>query len=155
MSKGPYRGKSLYGKWLKGPHCQIDNKHFICPEPYDIGFKGGEVLKINIAGWIEVIPESVGQSTGRLDDDDIAIYNGDILQSFHFTDQSGKAHYLYHIVQWSIRHDGWVTCAVSERNKPEGEREGSPPLWVYMKNSRDIKIIGNVTDNPKLLEQDE
>ena len=146
-----YRGKRVDGgEWVKGWY----QERYTVSSRYETIGPYIEWIEDECAREAEVIPSSVGQSTGRKDDEGNGIYANDILRSFHFRDKSDVAYYLYHIVQWSIRHDSWMTCAVSEQDKLEGDREGSPPLWVYMKNSIDIEVIGNTTDNPELLEND-
>lgn len=71
------------------------------------------------------------------------VYEGDVLRSFHFMKGKQKQ-YLYHVVVWSDKFSCWYTCNIDEQKKVEAKRQGSPPLWVYMKNSVDVEVIGNI-----------
>ena len=141
---GECRGKRVDGKgWVYGWYCE----QRICKPD-------GMLYLIHATDkTYEVIPESVGQGTGKCVGG-TEIFNGDILRSFHFKDKHGKKHYLYHQVRWSPTYLSWMVCAKGEQDKPEDNRQGSPPLWVYLKNSLEVEVIGNTTDNPKLLEQE-
>ena len=142
-------------QWVFGGAVTVEGRTFIVPDDAELdGLIAEDTEDITgiIEGIIEVIPESVGQGTGKCVGG-TEIFNGDILRSFHFKDKHGKKHYLYHQVRWSPTYLSWMVCAKGEQDKPEDNRQGSPPLWVYLKNSLEVEVIGNTTDNPKLLEQ--
>jgi hypothetical protein len=89
----PYRGISKDGKWVKGWYCLIKNMPSDKGRSYIISEEAELVPKYNhrsrmlypysglgIYGFDEVIPESVGQSTGRRDKSDQEIHDSDNLQ---------------------------------------------------------------------------
>ena len=100
----PYRGLTKDGKWVKGWHCQIGNRHFIATEPYDIGWSGGEVLKWHIAGFIEVIPETVGQQIGLPDKNGVEIYEGSLVNYW----SSDKTSVETFVVAWDDCKMGYI-----------------------------------------------
>lgn len=83
-----------------------------------------------------VIPETVGQFTGFIDIDSTEIYEGDILQAVHQED----------IIGLVIFRDG---CFVLKYHYPEYNE--LMPLHMAFKLYPQ-RVIGNVFDNPELLE---
>ena len=131
-------------RWAYGGHCVVEGKDYIIPDDAEIDAEI-DYLDDYIVGFIEVIPETVGQGTGR-EINGIEIYQGDILKSFHFTDRKKKKHYLYHTVVWNERRSSWYVCAAGEENEPEDERQGSPILWTYLKFYPEAEIAGTIHD---------
>ena len=97
-------------------------------------------------GIYSVIKDTVGQYIEKEDKEEISIFEGDILQSLHFK-EGNKKHYLIHYVAWNEEMMTWY--AVNKDSKDL--KDGCCPLWVYLKNSKEIKIIGDIFDNPELL----
>jgi len=135
----PYRGLTKDGKWVKGWHCQIGNRHFIATEPYDIGWSGGEVLKWHIAGFIEVIPETVGQQIGLPDKNGVEIYAGDkvhIWSTFYKKDMPDAEVF-------------WNEKAAKFDVKPA---DGQYHHWLAMGHHKGwfIEVIGNIHQEVKI-----
>ncbi|AHK11484.1 YopX-like protein [Shewanella sp. phage 1/40] len=85
--------------------------------------------------------ESIGQFTAVLDKDGTKIFEGDKVESYHFTDTKGKHHFINHIVTWSDKFNGWFMQGEYDTT---GE-EGSIQLWVYMRtNKHSAKVVGNI-----------
>ena len=122
-----FRGKRTdNGKWVEG--------HLIV-------FPKSKITKIMV--WnaadldfdaIEVRPESVGQYTGLTDKDGKKIFEGDIVNCYTFT---GMNDYRRGVVHWNEMFCGWygkescsLLCGLGE---------------IY-------EVIGNIHDNPELLE---
>lgn len=88
--------------------------------------------KMDGYGWVEVIPETVGQYITREDKHNNEIYEGDILEM-----EFGKKKERFVV----IRDNGfWL------KNLSSG-------TFYPISISSECEIIGNVHDNPKLLEE--
>lgn len=75
-----YRGKTKEGKWVKGWYIKTDFADYIVPSEYVVNWKV----------FIEVIPETVGQSTGKTDINEEEMFAGDIIK---FDYEYGVGHY--------------------------------------------------------------
>ena len=89
----------------------------------------------------EVDPATVGQYTGLKDMHGVKLYEGDIM-GFH-----AYGYYYIGVVQYS---NAGATFGV--KCKTASETETCPYLDVVINNHRAVKI-GNIHDNPKLLEE--
>ncbi|KAB8139287.1 hypothetical protein F9U64_01290 [Gracilibacillus oryzae] len=93
------------------------------------------------SGWIEVYGESIGQYAGLKDKNGTEIYEGDIVE---YKDFSGGA-YLFgkqpldrDVVKWNKDTGGY---------KVRGQG--------YTFNTKKMEVIGNIHQNPELLEESE
>jgi len=75
-----YRGLTKEGKWVYGGHAEIEGKNYILLEDAQITDEGPR--GIEVAGFIEVIPETVGQSTSLKDKNgkELDWWEGDIFE---------------------------------------------------------------------------
>ena len=143
-----FRGKRTYnGEWIEGIYC---------PYIWAMFFKRSEKPHIiilsddkNIDGlWCEVLPETVGQFTGLTDKNGKRIFEGDIVKctdtindfEFNAVVEFGNPNGEYN---W-----GYQLKFIS------GEESNFDILcWVDMEETGAyIEIIGNIHDNPELLE---
>ena len=87
----------------------------------------------------KVIPETVGQYTGLTDKNGKKIFEGDIVE---FTDKyihkKGRAEIVFEAFKW--KYSG---CYYG----------GNPGVWLCIDDtSVEFEVIGNIYDNPELLE---
>lgn len=114
-----FRGKRVdNGEWAEGGFFYGFNngEPRICPQ-YDFSQ--------------EVIPETVGQYTGKTDKNGKKIFDGDIVR---YDNGTGD-------IAWCDYNAAWM-CA---------EEKGE--YWEWFGNMSEIEIIGNIYDNSELLEE--
>lgn len=102
--------------------------------------KDGNILSIK--GKIyRVDPSTVCQYTGLTDKNGKKIWENDIVKQFADCDETGKSLYFFYKIRWDKKYSAF---------------EG---IEIYSKESflfpdlEDIEVIGNIFDNPKLLEE--
>ena len=172
-----YRGLTKDGKWVYGYYIKLGSHHLIADETTDWD-NAGELGVIEIEGLIEVIPETVGQATGRkLKSGEI--YAGDTIKytrygfsSFvykhsNWTDtkknekwtvtQIGKVYWNIACAQW------WFESKWVEDPYPTNPAEQEPlcNLNGFVSDGGeqreckcwDIEIIGTIHTHPELMEK--
>ena len=126
-----FRGKRLdNGDWVYGYYVHIGpvscQRAYIIPEY-------ASSLYVN-----EVDPSTVGQYTGLNDKHGKRIFEGDIAKVLQGKDKD-------------IAYVGFENGAFMLYPKTGNIYERT--LWEYWYNDWDVEVIGNITDNPELLEK--
>ena len=126
-----FRGKRMdNGDWVYGYYVHIGpvscQRAYIIPEY-------ASSLYVN-----EVDPSTVGQYTGLKDKNGKRIFEGDIAKVLQGKDKD-------------IAYVGFENGAFMLYPKTGNIYERT--LWEYWYNDWDVEVIGNVTDNPELLEK--
>ena len=142
-----FRGKTVRGEWVYGYLAKFRN---FVNNVYTsiIQINDFETKECNMQDNACVIPESVGQYTGLIDKNDKKIFEGDIIRAItldtgseeiavvcfgNFIDENNGDEYI----GFYIEFDGIKTTATQ----------------LAMKECKNrIEIIGNIFDNPELLE---
>lgn len=121
-----FRGKAAVGTWIESDSILQFEDHPIKKCRVVTLFQADE-------GWVEVIPETVGQYTGLTDKNGRKIFEGDIVKygdTVHkvvFEQRNGTAYF-------GLVYSGLETL----------------PFGNYQ-DLRQIEVIGNIHDNPELL----
>ena len=133
MHKILFRGKPknelidwVYGYYF---YSELTCKHYIMGESKDYGYT-----------CIEVIPETVGQYTGLKDKNGTKIFEGDIVQTNKFFLSVGlNAKYV-------IEYDVEIACFIGTMQKGNVKH-----FTTFQNDSDQFEVIGNIHDNPELL----
>ena len=131
MRESLFRGKRLdNGEWVYGYYVHIGpvscQRTYIIPEY-------ASALYVN-----EVYPSTVGQYTGLNDKHGKRIFEGDIAKVLQGKDKD-------------IAYVGFENGAFMLYPKTGNIYERT--LWEYWYNDWDVEVVGNITDNPELLEK--
>ena len=129
-----FRAKSIMsGRWFYGDIMTQHNMHDVM-----IGVWNPVSLQNE---WYSVDPETVGQFTGLYDKNYNEIYEGDLLLAKGFYDQVYDEEFYDLIGGLQYNTDGFYQIK-------------DIPLWIIMDNKNpDIEVIGNIHENPELLEE--
>ena len=125
---GLFRGKrSDNGEWVEGAFCPRNTRGTY---PCIIKLTG-----LFMGYWFEVDPDTVGECAGLKDKNGKLIFEGDILEGYDFDADSGYGVVELYDGAFEVANDDWV--------------------GTFHENYRSFlfEIIGNVHDNPELLER--
>lgn len=118
-----FRGKTLLDKWIEGDLLQY------------LGYGKVHIVQhYKGAGGQEVIPETVGQYTGSTDKNGTKIFEGDIVKRYWLAEN--------HI--YTVDYDNGLASFIGQRNAN---------YTTFDCDATEFEIIGNIYDNPELLEE--
>lgn len=130
-----FRGKRIdNGEWISGSLDLTANQTSILWDCID---NDGDT----VPWFADVDPDTVGQFTGLLDKNGIEIYEGDILRLGN--SDSGVCE-----VGWS---ESVSAYCIRFHFEPE---LGLKPLGSWKECERDMVVIGNINDNPELINRE-
>lgn len=95
-------------------------------------------------GGYAVIPETVGQYTGLIDNNGVEIYEGDILIDVEFDENNNDISGKFPVVYDSSK----CQFAIDNSFKKDGSSLVNIIEYFGVEN---LKIVGNIHDNPELL----
>ena len=135
-----FRGKRAdNGEWIEGYYAKQSNHACFAHELKYQHFIFKDVcLDFNLGGLqgFEIIPETVGQYTGLTDKNGVKIFEGDILKGCY--DEDNPEEYAVLVVFWD---NGWRM-----------HQNAAEPDFLEEFDCRICEVIGNIHDNPELLE---
>ena len=102
--------------------------------------RGEATLDESMGGLIEVIPETVGMSTGLIDKQGKEIYEGDIIKFDNYEVKGHKRHlveYMAKVSYWELK-SGFLAYINAE-------------TFFTSEVFYDCEVIGNIYKNPELI----
>ena len=143
-----FRGKRLdNGKWVQGFLVIWGNDYYIAPDINAYTSMGGRGKGrcMMFGHYYQVLPETVGQYTGLTDKNGRKIFEGDILKIVHkyqspFDDDTKE---YTDITTDVVFFDDEGLCFSYGK---------SPFLCVVDNVTAEYEVVGNIHDNPELLE---
>ena len=130
-----FRGKREdTGFWVEGYYFKNDKGTIIFTYPYHANFWGVDVV-------VRVDDESIGQYTGLKDKNEKKIFEGDILKECDVIHE-GEIQISGKFYKVEMRKGCWVLS--------------NDETWDFLEtNAKTCEIIGNIHENPELLEAKE
>ncbi len=157
-----FRGKTKHGKWVYGWFCGKTLNHMM-----DGTEECSQIIHSDTLYWHVVEPETVGQFTGLTDKNGKKIFEGDIVKCRHrlyrisfeeLEDKKIRRSYGKEIEEASVGGFNclyWRNYTVSIYDGCVRIQNGSDSHYIrknYIYNHA-IEVIGNIHDNPELLEE--
>ncbi len=141
MNECLFRGKRKdNGAWVEGNLITSEKDDAETYIGYLFDVRNGVIEDFDI---VEVIPETVGMWTGLTDKNGIRVFEGDIVRSDNYI---GVVKLGYYTAD-GVKHIGFYTKWVSGVNYKHIRRD-----LVYWVQGNNAVVIGNIHDNPELLE---
>ena len=140
-----YRAKRMdNGEWVEGnlvwsDDADDDYKAIIIPTTGSNMFtRGGSNGDLGFEKWYRVDPSTICQCTGRKDKNSNLIWENDVCKYYNPEDKDGIA---------IIKEDyaSWISGTIRQT-------EIMAPMF-YLKCCEEWEVIGNIFDNPELLEK--
>ena len=133
---GLYRGKRIdNGEWVEGFYVRLhDSKGHESHRIYS-GYAETDCGDY-YPDWYEVAPETIGEYSGLPDKNGKRIFEGDIME--HHV--QGDLIVNRGVVNWDARNARWA------------HQLNTMNPCFYMHNPKTVEVIGNIHDNPELLE---
>ena len=140
-----FRGKRIdNGEWVEGAFLNDrDGAFYICPAVSDISYGDGGNRR-RIGCWYKVDPSTVGQYTGLKDKNGKRIFEWDIVSQNWYDydeprdDSFGKVEFCEYDCSFSVM---------------DVNKDGFMPLGRCGSYHWEVEAIGNIHDNPELLEE--
>ena len=128
-----FRGKRKdNGEWVTGFYVHYDdtkdNHKDDCD--YIVGIHTGEHFP-----FFEVLPETIGQYTGKTDKNGKKIFEGDIVKTDKFSEPNKQ-----YIIKYDLQFGAFI-----------GQDRYNCYFVTFDGDSDEFEVIGNIHDNPKLL----
>lgn len=142
--KQKYRGKKDR-EWVYGNVHECWSRYIICDHiRYDVGEEKHFLTDVHCNSFL-VNENTIGENTGKKDKNLVEIYEGDIIT---FTINTNKLEKCRGVVKW---FSGFFRIWKDDK-RPAYSIMGLSLDSIHEQNS-EIEVIGNIYDNPELLEK--
>lgn len=134
------------GEWVEGYYVYCRKRHYILPLLNEaIGYDERE------DEWIEIEPDTICLLTGLTDKNGKEIWENDIVRyTFDYPSETATENGMKERISsvfWSEWRGSWSVYADERKGKGMNN-----DLFKYARNGNTVEVIGNIFDNPKLLE---
>ena len=125
-------------RWVKGQLVEVNDTYLIIPN---------HASKI-LAGWfstsniIEVKKDTICQCTGLKDKNGKLIWENDVVKQFADCNELGNSLYFFYQIRWNNEYSAFEGYEIYTEET------------VLFPDLEDIEVIGNIFDNPELLESE-
>ena len=133
-----HKNNGFNNVWVEGDLIENQGEYYIHPKANSVNVEG-ELGKLIVMH--EVQPNTVCQYTGLKDKNGNKIWENDIVKCYADTDDLGNDLYFFYKVIW---HESYHCWWLSDIHTLEDE-------YLHQFNPSDIEVIGNIFDNPELL----
>lgn len=128
MSIIEFRGKTSSGEWHYGYLCFVDAKN--------------DTATISVGTGLYIVDiDTVSQWTGMKDCNGTKIYDGDVI-GCEYQDFNGIPHRHIGNIGWCYEYGCWTVKGFIQEKL----------LGDFLINNRSVKVIGNIYNNPRLLD---
>ena len=138
------------GEWVEGYYLNIAKiNRFICTGKIKLD---GAVKGIIAPEMYEIDPDTICQFTGLTDKNGKKIWENDILRYSYdydgspFLKDGEEIKYRAGAVFWSEWRGSWAVCGRGNKKYTNND------VFKYNRNPNRTEVIGNIFDNPELLE---
>ena len=150
MREIKFRGKCIEtNQWVYGYYDCVRTPFINWMEEYGMG---------GMLCSAQVDPKTVGQYTGLKDKNGTEIYEGDILKMHQFLfDGNEYEKETIGVIKWG--EYGWLLSQIDgkEVNEYMGHKNGEGETYLihfYGLHEESFEVIGNIHDNPELVEEE-
>jgi uncharacterized phage protein (TIGR01671 family) len=131
-----FRGKAKNGDWVYGNFAKVERND-------DSGLYDYHIIQMPKDGYTAYIdPETIGQYTGLCDENGTKIFEGDIVETIRNNFIHPEAAKVGRVM-WCEAYSGYAVVYAERANS-----------FLANENERS-EVIGNIYDNPELLEVEE
>ena len=142
-----FRGKRKdTGEWVEGSYVLLEEIHFIIPPQLEID----DNLCAEVPKFVLIQPETLGQYTGVEDKNGKPIYEGDIVTNkWCFYHEHSVVKFGEH-KHWTMTSDYKCGMLGFYVDHPYDEHQSQRKDLMYFAGN--CEVVGNIHDNPELLE---
>lgn len=139
-------GEWVHGYYVKGLNMFAKEVHLIF-EPATLFYSSGKT-----DGWNEIDSTTICQCTGLKDKNGNLIWEGDVIHKPSYTDYDAYVNSEAYTGRVQYEDGGWSV----EITRSDGSVCVSPiiEMIAYSKDIEHSEVIGNIFDNPELLESE-
>lgn len=141
-----YRGKNYIGEWIEGAYYK-QTEYYGCDYEAHIIITTKDELEDNMMTFYRVFPETVGQYTGLTDKNGTKIFEGDIVKATFSYNNFTQDRVERRTATYEVRYNEKYCYFYLAKHQNNMLFDGN---WTY--SLREIEVIGNIHDNPELLE---